>query len=255
MDNLNKIDLSLGAALGINSQVSRVNISGYVTGVTTVKSVDSLVQGAAAGIPAAALATTISSGSTSDTSAGTGARTVQVTGLDANSLVVTETATMNGRTGVTLANQYLRINDLTVLTAGSGTSNAGIIYVGTGSITTGVPAVIIAGIAVGDNNYLAARYSVPDAKKLVMTDINISSYDVSGTLGTPTKVQVDMKVRSGTTGIIQLIRRVWVSTDATTIKLNPALAVSGKNDIWFETVGTTSASVSVTAAGFLINGA
>ncbi len=255
MDNLNKIDISLGAALGINSQVSRVNITGYVTGVTTVKSVDSLAQAAASGFPAAAAATTISSGSTADTSAGTGARTVEVTGLDSTYAIVSETATMNGRTGVTLTNQYLRVTNIVVKTAGSGGVNAGIIYVGTGSITTGVPTVVIGGIAVGENVYQAARYTVPTSQKLIMTHINISTFDVDGTLGTPKQVQVDMKVTPFATGLKQLVRRMYVPATAATIRLNPALAISSKDDVWFEAVGVVAASVSVTAAGYLINGA
>jgi len=255
MDNLNKLDISLGAALGIHSAVSRVNITGYVTGVTTVKSVDSLAQGAAAGLPAAAAATTISSGSTSDTSAGTGARTVLVTGLDANYNIVSETATMNGRTGVTLTNQYLRVTNIEVQTAGSGGVNAGIIYVGTGSITTGVPANIIGGIAAGDNVFQAARYTVPTGQKLIMTHINVSTYDVDGTLGTPKQVQVDMKVLSNSTGLKRLVRRMYIPAMATTVRLNPALAISNKDDVWFEAVGSVGASIGVTAAGYLINGA
>src|SRR3990172_3768476 len=48
-------------------------------------------------------APTISSASAADAAAGTGARTVRVTGVNVDFESVTEIATMNGTTGVTLA--------------------------------------------------------------------------------------------------------------------------------------------------------
>jgi hypothetical protein len=53
---------------------------------------------------AAALQMTVSSSSASDTSAGTGARTVLITGLNANYAVISESVTMNGQTAVTTTN-------------------------------------------------------------------------------------------------------------------------------------------------------
>ncbi len=97
----------------------------------------------------AAATMTISSGSANDAAAGTGARTCRVTGIDANYALLTETATMNGQTGVTLANQYMLVNSVEILTAGSGKTNAGIIYCGTGAVTTGVPATVDAYMAAG----------------------------------------------------------------------------------------------------------
>lgn len=97
----------------------------------------------------AAATMTISSGSANDAAAGTGARTCRVTGIDANYSLLTETVTLNGQTGVTLANQYMLINSVEMLTAGSGKTNAGIIYVGTGVVTAGVPATVDAYMAAG----------------------------------------------------------------------------------------------------------
>lgn len=76
-------------------------------------------------LPAAAAAASIVSASTADAAAGTGARTVLVTGLDANYLDVTETVTLNGTTPVNLSAQLLRCNRIEVITAGSGRTNAG----------------------------------------------------------------------------------------------------------------------------------
>jgi hypothetical protein len=104
---------------------------------------------------------TVSSSSASDTAAGTGARTVLITGLDANYDVITDTVTMNGQTAVTTTKSFLRINNMLVATAGTGLANAGIIYIGSGAVTSGVPAVIYNVIAVGYNNATSSQYTVP----------------------------------------------------------------------------------------------
>jgi len=111
--------------------------------------------------PASATTTTISSSNANDTAAGTGARTVFVDGLNADYERVTETASLNGQTGVTLTNQYLRVNKITVRTAGSGGTSAGSIYVGTGTVTTGVPAVILNRTGSSSNESESGFYSVP----------------------------------------------------------------------------------------------
>ncbi len=58
-------------------------------------------------------------GGVNDTSAGTGARTVRVDGLDINYVEVSETVTLNGTTPVALVTPMFRINLMLVLTAGS----------------------------------------------------------------------------------------------------------------------------------------
>jgi hypothetical protein len=48
-----------------------------------------------------------------------------------------------------------------VLTAGTGGVNAGQIYVGTGTVTAGVPANVYGHVAVGDNQSLTGHFTVP----------------------------------------------------------------------------------------------
>lgn len=103
----------------------------------------------------------VSSSSTNDTSAGTGARTVTLFGLDANYAEVSETVTLNGQTAVNTTKTYIRINRMVVNTAGSGGQNAGVIYAGDGTVTSGVPAEKYATIAAGDNQTLMALWTVP----------------------------------------------------------------------------------------------
>jgi hypothetical protein len=111
--------------------------------------------------PAAALQMTVSSTSTDDASAGTGAQTVVVQGLDADYNEVTEIVTLNGQTAVTMTASLLRVNYAYVATAGSGNSAAGDIYIGTGVVTTGVPATVYDIIKFDYNDTTTGSYTVP----------------------------------------------------------------------------------------------
>jgi hypothetical protein len=126
---------------------------------------------------AAATQLSISSSSTADTSAGTGARTVTLFGLDADYNEISETVTLNGQTAVTSTNSYLRIYRMVVRSAGSGGKNAGVIYAGTGTVTAGVPANKYATIAIGDNQTLMALWTVPAGHTgyLLQTDVTVAT--------------------------------------------------------------------------------
>ena len=119
----------------------------------------------------------VSSSSTADTSAGTGARTVEIDGLDTNYDEISETVTLNGQTAVNTTNEFLRINRMVVRSAGSGEQNAGVIYAGTGTVTTGVPANKYATIAIGDNQTVMALWTVPSGYTayLLQTDITVAT--------------------------------------------------------------------------------
>jgi hypothetical protein len=87
--------------------------------------------------PTSAQTTTVSSNDTSDTSGGTGARTIEVQGLDGNWDFQKETVTMNGTSNVTLSTQFFRVFRIKVLTAGSQGTNDGDIDVKHGSTVIG----------------------------------------------------------------------------------------------------------------------
>jgi hypothetical protein len=111
--------------------------------------------------PASAAQLTVSSDSTDDDAGGTGALTLSISGLSTDFSLLTETITLDGQTGVTTTNSYYRINDLTVLTAGSTGNNVGNIYIGTGSITTGKPATVYGLIEPGYNVAHGGHYTIP----------------------------------------------------------------------------------------------
>jgi hypothetical protein len=101
--------------------------------------------------PASATQMTISS-----SNAGTNA-VVSIVGLGAGYVEQTELITLNGQTPVTTANSYLRINGMSALTG----TVADSIYLGTGTVTTGVPATVYARIINGNNRTEAGVYTVP----------------------------------------------------------------------------------------------
>lgn len=111
--------------------------------------------------PTTASVMKVSSSSADDAAAGTGARTVYITGIDANGVEVTETVSLNGQTVVLTVSSFLRIFSVIVLTAGSGATAVGNIYVGDGSVTSGVPATVYAKILIGNNRTLMAMFTVP----------------------------------------------------------------------------------------------
>jgi hypothetical protein len=69
------------------------------------------------------------SSSVNDAAAGTGARTILVSGVGTSYAATSETVTLNGTSVVALVNQYIHINNVKVVTAGSGKTNAGAITV------------------------------------------------------------------------------------------------------------------------------
>lgn len=102
-----------------------------------------------------------------DTSAGTGARTFRVTCVDSTFTQAQETVSLNGQTSVPLTINCMTVNKMEVLTVGSGGSNAGAVYIGTGTNTAGVPAVVHGIIATGANLSASMIYAVPDNKSLL----------------------------------------------------------------------------------------
>lgn len=120
----------------------------------------------------------ISSSSTADDAAGTGARTATVSGLDANYDEVSVTVDLDGQNGVQLGNasNWIRVNRITVNTAGSGGQNAGVIYVGDeASPTSGVPSNKYATVAIGDNQTLMALWTVPRGYTAYVLQTDVSA--------------------------------------------------------------------------------
>jgi len=119
----------------------------------------------------------VSSSSTADDEGSTGAETVELFGLDENYNEINEIVTLNGQTAVNTTKEYLRINRMVVRSAGSGGTNAGVIYAGTGTVTSGVPANKYATVAAGDGQTLMALWTVPAGYSAFVnqTDITVAT--------------------------------------------------------------------------------
>lgn len=97
------------------------------------------------------------SSSPNDTTAGTGARTIEIQGLDSNFDELTETVTMNGTTPVTTTNLFLRVNRLVLKTTGSNSRNEGDITIDNSTDT-------IAQMDQNEGSSFQAIYTVPNGK-------------------------------------------------------------------------------------------
>jgi hypothetical protein len=219
---------------------SVVTIAGYNSDVDTAWEMITPVGNLS--YPAAALQMTVSSADADDTSAGTGARTVLITGLDANYAVISETVTMNGQTAVTTTNSFLRINSMLVTTAGTSLANEGIIYIGTGTVTSGVPATIYNVIAAGFNNSTSSQYTVPAGFTgyLVVARIGLAQ-DAGTTLITARTRFV------GTNGIALTGPVIVTNNGISTIDFPYPIAIAEKTRIQGEAIG---GAVDNEAAGF-----
>ena len=112
------------------------------------------------------------SSSANDASAGTGARTVELSeGLDGDfNPVATEIVTLNGITPVTTVNQYMRLPRMRVLTAGSTGSNEGTITARQQTTTANVFAVM----PIGFNSTMIGAYTVSSTENGAVRDVYIS---------------------------------------------------------------------------------
>ena len=137
--------------------------------------------------PAAAAKLEVTSSSADDKgtpTAGTGARTVTLEGLDASLLEISETVTLNGQTAVETDAAFLRLHRMFVVTSGSGDTNAGVIYAAnvSGTHSSGVPtnlALVYSTIAATEGQTLQSFYTVPANKTAYITDLYVSSFGSS----------------------------------------------------------------------------
>src|SRR5210317_188020 len=181
-NNVNSENFQLGVASGDLSP-SYKQVYKFGQNAVVGNSVETIwQQGGLYSYPPSATTMTVSSSDANDTSAGTGARTVQIAGLDGDYNEISETIILNGQTAVTTTNSFLRVNRAIVLTAGSNGVNAGIIYVGTGTVTAGVPVNKYTTInGDGTNQTLQAFWTVPAGYTAYIYQTNISTGTSSNT--------------------------------------------------------------------------
>lgn len=110
---------------------------------------------------AAATVVKVSSSSVNDTILGSGARTALVIGLNGNFEEIEETVDLNGQTAVNTTLEFLRVFRVKIPTAGATLSNEGDVYVGTGAVASGIPAVVLQKVLIGEAQSLFGGYTIP----------------------------------------------------------------------------------------------
>jgi hypothetical protein len=188
----------------------------------------------------------ISSSSTDDDVAGTGARTATVSGLNANYNEVSVTVDLDGQTGVQLgdASNWIRVNRINVDTAGSGGANAGVLYVGTEATpSSGVPTNKYATVAIGDNQTLMALWTVPAGYTAYLYETHITvateannKYGIVTVLARPDG------------GVFNVKDKFTTVLDTVTQKYNFPLKFEEKTDIEVRAIGSSSnANIAISA--------
>lgn len=156
------------ALAGQLNGIRRVVFSGFNLDIDTATVPEDVwANGGLIPVPAAAESWEILSSSAADTAAGTGARTIVITTLDADYNEVVQVVTLNGVTPVALTGTHIRINGAVVATVGSGGINAGTLTIrvaGAGA-TRGV-------VTSPEGVLNQAKYTVPDGFHLnVMSEL------------------------------------------------------------------------------------
>lgn len=150
----------VGIAAGLFSGYSITNKFGTNSDVDTTSTPEDIweVGGLYAGFPDTTLETiSLVSDASADDVAGTGARQVRITGLDANYNQITETVTLSGLTPVSTAAQFRRAHTMQVVSAGSGGVNVGTL---TAQHTTTTANVFLS-ILPGTNQSTCSAFTVP----------------------------------------------------------------------------------------------
>ena len=197
--------------------------------------------------PSSASTMYISSSSTNDTAAGTGARTVTVFGLDADFNSISVTVALNGQVGVQLngALNWYRVNRITVDTAGSGGANAGVLYVGTEATPAGgVPVNKYATVAIGDNQTLMCIWTVPLGYTAYLHQKDVSASSSAGKFATFTLIARPKG------GVFNVKDRVLLANNSTAISYWNPIPFHECTDIEVRAVAD-SAGGSITASATL----
>lgn len=159
------MDFETASVLSFVEGSNVINKFGRNTDVDTATVPEDIWGGSAvyAGFPTTGTAEVLRlvSSSANDSSAGSGARTVMVTGLDENYNVISETITLNGTTPVTSTQSFWRAHTANVRTSGGTPSNsafnAGTITISHNVTTANVFVVINPGL----NQSNCSAYTVP----------------------------------------------------------------------------------------------
>lgn len=247
-DDQDDIATKIRAALNLDASViAKYAVSGTTDKVilTTLTSLAndatlniSIDNGTCTGITIAA--------TSADTQAGvlaSGAQTVTIYGLSTTGAAQNETISLTGQTAVNSTLEYSRVFRMIVNTAGSSGYNEGTVYVGTGTVTTGAPAVVWSTIAPTLNQTLQAIWTVPAGKTLYVTGITVMTNSNKGTT-----INMCFKPQGE---VFQIKDKILLFSSNVVEKFTVPLVVTALTDIDFIAIGSASGGgISVTFEGW-----
>jgi len=226
-------DVSFQRFIGItDNQVTGFNNS--VGNANIILSPVIPINGVSISFPLGTTTLGIASTSTDDTGGGTGARSVEINGLDASYLEVSETVVLSGNTKVTTSSSFLRINKVRVVTTGTTGENQGDIYISSGDETFtagGLPTTkLFTSMDAFSNISKTMIFTVPSSKILNVINLNIAS---NATEGNPALLKIFTRNNSIPLPKI-LIVVLPISSGVVTFPLDGTDALPAKSDIWVE---------------------
>ena len=181
-------------ARGAVAQTSHINKFGYNTSVGTGFEV--VADLGTNYLPTSAGVVSIVSSDANDDDGDTGARTVEIQGLDADYNELSETVTMNGTSAVTTTASFLRVFRMKVLTAGSSQVNEG-------NLTASIGGTDIA-IIHSDNGgqTLMAVYTIPAGKKGYLLKFQ-------GSISKNQEAVYQLRIKNGTSDAAWQMKGQW----------------------------------------------
>lgn len=191
-------------------------------------------------------AASVGASAANDTSAGTGARTITVSGLDLTGNEISEVVTLNGTTAVPLVTQFYRINNVALTTVGSGLRNAGEIRIrdlGGANTRAVIPISTIADLSPGVSK--GSQYTVPAGHSLLIYDIDIQINSSAGGGGTSKGADVLFYFRGSAANAPVRMPRALSTTDIVSKSLDPKtrILVPALNDFQLRCSYTSTAGV------------
>ena len=160
----------------------------------------------------------ITSSSGNDTSGGSGARTVELAGVNNDYIPIYETVTMDGGNTVTTTNQFLRVNRMRVQTVGDSSVNEGDI-----SVTATTAGTNQAEIPELTGSTTKSQFTVPTGYYAIATSLTL------GTLNND-QVESDLQVREENGPWITMYRLDFVESTFEHIFFSP-LIIPPKSDV------------------------
>lgn len=162
--------------------------------------------------PAAATKLQCTSANANDTAAGTGARKILITGLNSEYEEITEEVALTGQTAKDTVAEFLRVNGIVVVEAGSGGVNAGNIWLSVdgATLSSGVPsndADKVGIIAAGDNKSAMAWATVPKGCNAQIKRATVS-------VAPEKSVDIEFFYRDTTTGLLLKAGEIELSNTA-----------------------------------------